>query len=134
MVTLNYFRDLNNRLMKFNWIGAFALLMLSAFAVSAQQKITNELIWASGEFSSEFVDGLNSMNDGVHYTSLEESDAFGTKLVKYSYETGKEVAVILTSLDIFGDAKKGIDGYQFSSDEKQVLIQTETEPIYRWSF
>ena len=120
--------------MKFNWIGAFALFMLSAFAVSAQQKITNELIWASGEFSSEFVDGLNSMNDGVHYTSLEESDAFGTKLVKYSYEMGKEVAVILTSLDIFGDAKKGIDGYQFSSDEKQVLIQTETEPIYRWSF
>jgi dipeptidyl-peptidase-4 len=110
-----------------------AFLLQATFAL-AQAPLSNELIWGSGEFSSEFVDGLNSMNDGLHYTSLEDSDALGSKLVKYSYESGKEIAVLLSSKEIFGDATKSIDGYQFSADEKQVLLTTETEPIYRYSF
>jgi dipeptidyl-peptidase 4 len=110
-----------------------AFLLQASFAL-AQAPLSNELIWGSSEFSSEFVDGLNSMNDGLHYTSLEDSDALGSKLVKYSYESGKEIAVLLSSKEIFGDATKSIDGYQFSADEKQVLLTTETEPIYRYSF
>ena len=100
----------------------------------AQKALSNQLIWASGEFSAESVEGLNSMNDGLHYTGVEFSDAFGSKIVRYSYETGKEVSVIATSKDIFGDATRSIDGYEFSSDESKLLIQIETEPIYRHSF
>jgi len=100
----------------------------------AQKALSNQLIWASGEFSAESVEGLNSMNDGLHYTGVEFSDAFGSKIVRYSYETGKEVSVIATSKDIFGDATRSIDGYEFSSDESKLLIQIETEPIFRHSF
>lgn len=109
----------------------WAAMPLLAFA---QSGLTNDLIWSGGEFSSESVSGLNSMNDGMHYTSLEASDAFGTRIVKYSYATGEEVGTIASSRDIFGDTRKSIDGYEFSSDEKQLLIQTETEGIYRYSF
>ncbi|MBL7943323.1 MAG: DPP IV N-terminal domain-containing protein, partial [Flavobacteriales bacterium] len=113
-------------------------LALFALAISgviyAQTGLSNDLIWNSGEFSSEFVGGLNSMNDGMHYSSLEPSDAFGSRIVKFSYTTGEEVGTIASSKDIFNDVAKGIDGYEFSADEKQLLIQTETEGIYRYSF
>ena len=38
---------------------------------NAKEKITLEQIWASGMFRSESVYGLKSMNDGVHYTLLD---------------------------------------------------------------
>ncbi|MFM7730084.1 MAG: S9 family peptidase, partial [Flavobacteriales bacterium] len=105
-----------------------------AVSGSAQKKITNELIWASGEFSMQSIDGLNSMHDGLHYTSLEESDALGTKIVKYEYATGKEVGVIANSKSIFKDPQKAIDGYSFSADESKLLIETESMSIYRYSY
>ena len=119
--------------MKFKF-SAFLLSFLFALQLVAQQNLTNNLIWSGGEFSGEFVGGLNSMNDGLHYTATEQSDAFGTRIVKYSYATGTEVGVVATALDIFGDATKGYDGYEFNSDEQYLLIQTESEPVYRYSF
>ena len=119
--------------MKFTF-SAFVLSILLSVQLVAQQNLTNNLIWSGGEFSGEFVGGLNSMNDGLHYTATEQSDAFGTRIVKYSYATGTEVGVIATSMDIFGDAAKGFDGYEFNSDEQYLLIQMESEPIYRYSF
>ena len=82
----------------------------------------------------ESVSGLNSMNDGLHYSAQEESDALGSIIVKYSYESGNKVAEIASSKTIFGNSDKRFDGYSFSSDEKFLLLQTETEPIYRHSF
>ncbi len=113
---------------------ATALFSLMAVDSWSQKGLTNELIWNSREFSAEFVGGLNSMNDGLHYTSVEESDAFGSKIVRYSYITGKEVDIIATSKEIFGEEMKSIEGYEFSADEKQLLIQTKTKGIYRYSF
>jgi dipeptidyl-peptidase-4 len=116
-----------------NLIALFLALFLTC-STYAQSGLTNQLIWASPEFNAEFVGGLNSMNDGTHYTALEDSDAFGTRIVKYSYATGLEVGVIATSKDIFGDPSKKIEDYHFSRDEKKLLVQMETEPIYRYSF
>lgn len=113
---------------------AHTILILSYSFSSAQTGLTNSLIWTGSEFSSETVAGLSSMNDGLHYTSTEQSDAFGTRIVKFSYVTGEEVGVIATSKDIFGESSKAVEGYEFSDDEKQILIQTETESIYRHSF
>jgi dipeptidyl-peptidase-4 len=113
---------------------AFVLLFFFVLPLCAQQNLTNALIWSGGEFSGEFVGGLNSMNDGLHYTATEPSDAFGTRIVKYSYVTGSEVSTVASAQDIFGDATKSFDGYEFNSDEQYLLIQTESEPIYRYSF
>lgn len=112
----------------------FLLLTVVSFYANGQTGLSNELIWTGGEFSAEFVDGLASMNDGIHYTSLEQSDASGSMIVKYSYATGEKVSVIATALEIFGNTTKQIEGYEFSSDEQQLLIQTDAEPIYRYSF
>jgi dipeptidyl-peptidase 4 len=111
-----------------------AVFLLAISSSLAQSNLTNQLIWASPEFSGEFYGGLNSMNDGNHYTVLEESDAVGASIVKYSYLTGEKVAVVATAKDIFGNTDIAIDDYAFSKDETKLLIQTETESIYRHSF
>lgn len=108
-------------------------LLLGVAASDAQQGLTNQLVWASGEFNAEYVDGLNSMADGLHYSSIERSDAFGSRIVKYSYATGNEVAVIATSVDIFNDPNREVEDYAFSAAEDKILVATEMESIYRHS-
>jgi len=49
-------------------------------------------------------------------------------------EWGSEVSTVASAQDIFGDATKSFDGYEINSDEQYLLIQTESEPIYRYSF
>ncbi|MDP4827734.1 MAG: DPP IV N-terminal domain-containing protein [Flavobacteriales bacterium] len=115
---------------------SFLLLTAIFFviATNAQKKeLTNDLIWYSGEFKTEYVSGLRSMNDGVHYTSLEYSEANGSEIVKYAYSTGEKVGVIASSKSIFGKSETGIDDYEFSADESKLLISTDTESIYRHS-
>ncbi|WP_306644133.1 S9 family peptidase [Sanyastnella coralliicola] len=114
-------------------ISFIMLLALPYSALAQKQELSNELIWYSGEFRPEYVGGLRSMSDGVHYTSLEYSQENGSEIVKYSFETGKKVATLATSKDIFNDASTGIDDYEFSADEKMMLISTDTESIYRHS-
>lgn len=118
-------------------------LCLSAFMVSstatiAQKKeikksLSNESIWASGEFSASYVSGVRSMKDGEHYTSMDYSKENGVEINKYSYKTGEKVATLASSLSIFSKAETNIDDYEFSADESQLLISTETESIYRHS-
>lgn len=118
---------------------ACALIFALSFnnAVDAQdfpfQLLSNDLIWSSGEFRGEYVSGVRSMNDGKHYTSLERSES-GSSIVKYAYRSGEAVDTIATSLQVFQDAGKGFNGYEFSADESNLLITTETEGIYRHSF
>ncbi len=106
-----------------------------SFLVSAQPNITLEDIWASGKFSPEYVYGLRSMNDGEHYTTLE-SDRGGQVINKYSYKTGELVAPILQSIVLLPEGEEKplrIGNYNFSKDEKQVLIGTDLESVYRHS-
>ncbi|MBK7129314.1 MAG: S9 family peptidase [Crocinitomicaceae bacterium] len=96
--------------------------------VFAQDKLfTNQQIWASRDFSPEYVSSVASMNDGEHFSVLE-----GNKIVKYSYtDFSKAVAVILD-----GDKLSGItiEDYSFNADESKVLIATKVNYIYRRSF
>ena len=99
---------------------------------SASKELSNELIWYSGEFRTEYVGGLNSMNDGVHYTSLEFGEN-GSEIVKYSYASGKKIGVVASSAEVFADLGLTIEDYEFSADESKLLIATAMESIYRHS-
>ena len=114
----------------------FALGTSSATTIAQDfpfQLLSNDLIWYSGEFRSEYVSGVRSMNDGKHYTSLEQSD-MGSSIVKYAYASGAAVDTIATSLSVFSDASQSFNDYEFSADESNLLLTTETEGIYRHSF
>jgi dipeptidyl-peptidase-4 len=105
-------------------------LLVSASAIAQQTSITLQDIWYSGKFRSEYVYGLRSMNDGEHYTAMARS-ADGPAVVKYAYATGEPVDTLVRASAVTGVAS--FDDYAFSADEKQLLLKTETESIYRYS-
>lgn len=110
-----------------------ALSLISMVGIS-QSELTNELIWSSNTFSSERFDQGPSMNDGLHYTLQKSNKVIGDYIVKYAYATGDSVGIIASSKSIFQDASKGFDGYSFSADESKLMIETNNQPLYRYSF
>lgn len=112
------------------------LLILVNISFAQKKEINNETIWYSSEFYSENVNGVNSMNDGEYFTSLDVNYQTGeAKLNKYSYKNYEFVETIISSNDFKPNGKDaiGIDDYQFSSDETKLLIATDQEAIYRHS-
>ncbi len=110
------------------------LLMLVIFNISAiaQQttKITLEDIFEKRTFKVQTVEGLRSMNDGIHYTTMEDR----TKIVKYSYKTGNQEEVLFDITKVKDAAISSFTNYEFSDDETQILLTTDISPIYRRSY
>lgn len=107
-----------------------ALLAVGS-SVSAQKKnISLEEIYKSPIFYPHRVYGLESMNDGTHYTTLEEG-----KILQYEYARATTPELILdqNTLQTTSGKKLVINDYQFTGDESKLLIATETESIYRHS-
>lgn len=113
-----------------------ALGLITVTGVSslwAQEKLTNEKIWASNEFSVKSISGVNSMNDGVNFTRLDQEN--GEAVVnKYDYKSNKKIATILKASDLVSNGKKvPLSNYTFNSNETKILIGDEYEGIYRHS-
>ena len=111
-----------------------ALFIFSCFGntLSAQNKqLSLNDFFVDGTFRTKGVYGLRSMNDGEHYTVLENG---GKKITKYNYKTGKPVATLLDLNSLENSNIKYISGYTFSPDESSILISTNQKPIYRHSF
>ena len=110
------------------------LLICLAFLVinpvfSQKKNITLDDLWKNYSFFPKNYNSLNSMNNGEHYVSLENSE-LGQELNIYKYKDGERVRTLFKS-DEF-DLKR-ITNYSFSNDEKQLLLETQTEKIYRYS-
>ncbi len=107
----------------------FASILLTFSCIAQEKTIELEDIWASRTFSPEWVWGLNSMNDGVHYSSMNYGNG-NVYVTEYSYETGDSVSTIIDSKN-FEDLN--FEDYSFSKNEQKVLLPTATESIYRHS-
>ncbi|PCJ81526.1 MAG: S9 family peptidase [Bacteroidetes bacterium] len=99
----------------------------------AQSSFSNEKIWG-GEFRSEGVWGIRSMANGSEYTISDYSETEGATIDQYSYKTGKKVKTIVTASQAFEDAREYFSDYTFSSDERYILLTTNTENLYRHSY
>ena len=110
---------------------AFALAVLLLPAAYSQTKtITLDDIYGNNTFRSRSVYGLRSMKDGEHYTTLEDS----RHIVKYAYRTGKAVDTLLSLQWNTQRSISRIAAYELSADERQILVSTNVNPIYRHSF
>jgi dipeptidyl-peptidase-4 len=108
---------------------AIILLNVNAFC---QDPITLEDIWKSREFSPNYVSGVRSMDDGLHYTSLVSDN--GQHVVKYSYKTWEAVDTLVSSPNLnFNGKSIQFSSYSFNTDESKLLLATEEERIYRHS-
>lgn len=94
------------------------------------QKVTLQDV-ANGTYRAQSIQGLKPMLDGEHYTQISKDHK---RIVKYSFKTGKEVEAIFDVTKARNCELKRFDDYIMSPDESLILIQTETQPIYRRSF
>ncbi|MBL7897257.1 MAG: DPP IV N-terminal domain-containing protein, partial [Crocinitomicaceae bacterium] len=111
--------------MRLFFVTFFIGLQIISFAQKKQ--LSNQLIWSSREFAPEYVYSVASMNDGEHFSAIENN-----KIVKYSYKNfSKIVEVILDGNEFTG---LEIEDYFFNADETKVLVATKVNSIYRRSF
>jgi dipeptidyl-peptidase 4 len=100
-----------------------------------QNVLTIDRIFASGEFGVQGVGGFRWLKTGNAYTRIEPSEASkdGTDLVSYDVE--KNTRSVLISADKLIPAGEKmplrISGYEWSADNKQLLIFTNTKRVWR---
>ncbi|MCM1150840.1 MAG: S9 family peptidase [Alistipes sp.] len=100
------------------------LLAAGACCVSAQARDEYAEI-ARLRSMNERIAGIRSMNDGEHYTVVEQGD-----IVRYRYaDDTPGVKLLPPSAD-----RPAISDYEFSPDETRILIASGRRPIYRHSY
>jgi len=106
------------------------LSLLTSVGMSAGKQLEMKDI-TSGAFRGESMAAVQALPDGETYAQLTSDSR---RVVKYSFSTGKEVGVLFDVAKVKGDKLESIDGYTMSPDGKRMLIQTNTQRIYRHSF
>ena len=107
------------------------ILGASVHAVFAQKNISLEDIWLNYSYYSRSVPGFNFMNDGESYSRLQSN-----KVQKYSIKDGQFIEDLF-ALEMLADgidAPTSISGYSFSADEQKILVESNPESIYRYSY
>ncbi|MEO1022711.1 MAG: DPP IV N-terminal domain-containing protein [Bacteroidota bacterium] len=109
-----------------------SLLAIGCMLVSmayAQQPITFDHIF-DGTFSPKRVQNVRWMNDGEFYTATE-----GQQIVRFSILDGARTVLFDGATFTSSERPNGIfvQGYQFSADEKKLLIRTDVERLWRRS-
>ena len=110
----------------------YLLSCLFILTATAQKKtISLDQIW-DGTFRTQGMTALHSMNNGQQYSVLNfDRSARSTSIDLYDYKTLSKVKTIASSQSM--DAIPYFTNYTFSDDERQVILETETEPIFRYS-
>jgi len=111
----------------------FFVFIISAITLPAQQKITLEDLWVKYAFVGKGPQGFNALNDGLHYTEIDEADGYYV-ISKFSIKTGKKVGEIANSKDVKYKARSiDINNYSFSPGEDKILFCENIEHVYRRS-
>ncbi len=117
---------------------ALSILLLGTAYTQDKKDVSLEDVWRDYKFYGRSISGFRSMNDGIHYTTLQKGKN-GSEIVKYAYANKNIEEVLIKSTDLehgdnsIEDKFLKIDDYEFSADESKVLIASEKEGIYRHS-
>ena len=108
----------------------FCAVMLMSASTALAEKLTIKSVM-SGEFAPQRVYGVNPLEGTDQYASISNDHK---RVVRYSFKTGAETGVLFDADNTQGVKVESIDGYIMSPDGMRMLIQTETEYVYRRSF
>ena len=106
------------------------LSLLVTCALSAGQRLSLADI-TGGKFSAKSIPAVMPIEGTNSYAQIS---ADGKQIVKYSFATGRQEAVLFDAATARGASVKRVEGYVMSPDQKRILIQTQTKRIYRHSF
>ena len=107
------------------------LLTLVPFLVEAQdkrEKLTLEDIHLYGKTYPKGVYGLRHMDNGTHYSVKKKG-----QVVMYDYKKGKSTVLFDQKDAKEAGMKYDMNNYHISGSGKQLLIETNTTPVYRHS-
>ena len=103
---------------------------MAAIAVNAGKDITLHDVMRGGFWPQTYA-AIKPMNDGEHFARMSDDR---TMILKGSFKNGAIVDTLFNAATARGFDKRYIDGYMFSPDERLILLQTSTKPIYRNSY
>lgn len=110
-------------------------ILLMMLMVAASQMLAGGTLElqdvARGKFRSQRMAALRPAQDGESYLQISPD---GQRIEQYSFKTGKLVSTLLDLQDTHGAKVRNIEDYIVSPDGKRLLIQTESNYIYRRSF
>jgi dipeptidyl-peptidase-4 len=117
-----------------NKIVIIALVLINQLpGFSQQSNLKLEDVWGSTKLFAKREGGFRSMANGQFYSNTESTEK-GNCIVRFEFNSGKAVDTIVNaSALILKDDTVSINDYSFSSDEKKILIATNSEAIYRHS-
>jgi dipeptidyl-peptidase 4 len=108
------------------------ITMLTSFLSLAQKQITLEEVM-SGQFSNKRLNSINSLKNTNEYSVLEyDRSSNNYKINLYDFVNQQLSRTILNGSDI--KEIKSLNNYSFDKAEKQLLLATNSESIYRHSF
>jgi len=110
----------------------FIIALLTSFLTFAQQQITLDEIW-SGQFSNKRLNAINSLKNSNEYSVLDfdkKSKIYTINL--YDFVNQQPTRTIFNSSDV--KEFKKVDSYTFDKAEKQLLIATNSQSIFRRSY
>ena len=110
-------------------LGIIALFMATS-NIHSTERITLKAI-QDGAFAAERLSGIKPIAGTDQYARISKD---GKRVVRYSFKTGKQTAVLFDVSHTMGSKIDSFDGYILSPDGARMLIQTKTERIYRRSF
>jgi dipeptidyl-peptidase-4 len=111
-----------------------SLSILFASSVFCQEKPKNiklEEIWKYYKFMPKNISGMNSLSDGIHYTSIKNGS-----LVVYDYKKGDSTTTLIYADKLIPkgtDKPIRLSSFKLNNSGDKFLIPTKTESIYRHS-
>ncbi len=107
-------------------------LIFSFLLILAVQLLSADLLTdiVDGKYRGKVVPGMRSMKDGEHYTLLQQQKY----IVKYNYKTGKMVDTLFNADNTKLSKLSSIVNYEFSPNEKKILVYNKPQYRYRRSF
>lgn len=117
---------------------SISILVLAGLPATAQKSISLEDVWKKGIFRAEFSPGFYSMKDGEHYIDYAEKGMVTEPAyVVCEYKTGNQTSVLFKMSELIPEGQTKaveMENYQLSPDETKMVVMTESERIYRYSY
>ena len=104
------------------------MCIIASICAFAQEISLDDVV--NGAYRPHTINGVSPMADGESYSQISSD---GKKIVRYSFRNGAQLDVLFDAEKARGKRSNNIDGYIISPDGKNILVETERQPIYRRS-
>ncbi len=107
----------------------FAALSITVSALAGKNVTLHDVMY--GGYWPQTYAAIKPMADGEHFARISDDR---TMILKGSFKNGAIVDTLFNAATVRGFNGQRIDGYEFSPNEKLILLQTKTRGIYRNSY